>query len=93
MTKRPSLASSMRTLAEPTAPDPVALVASRKAAVEAVPSQKAKAGPRYEGMKKMLIPVDPDTHRRLRMLALQQGVTLEKLMQDAAADYVRRHAG
>lgn len=89
MTKRPSLSDSMKALAEPTLPDPVALVAKRQTQPAMEPSpQPAK---RYEGMKKMLIPIDPKIHRELRMMALQRDLTLEKIVQEAILDFVSRN--
>lgn len=90
MSKRPSLAESMKALSEPTAPDPVALV-SREASVAPKAEPTRATGKRYEGFKKMLIPVAPEIHRQLRMIGLQRDMTLEKVVQEAVADYVQRN--
>ena len=90
MTKRPSLADSMKTLSETTAPDPVALVTKSQVPPQEKPS--SKTGKRYAGMKTMLIPVLPDQHRKLRMIALQRdGWTLERIVQDAIAKYIKEN--
>jgi len=90
MTKRPSLADSMKTLSETTVPDPVALVTKSQVPPQEKPS--SKTGKRYAGMKTMLIPVLPDQHRMLRMIALQRdGWTLEKVVQEAIAEYIDRN--
>lgn len=95
MTKRPSLsqgikssklAEDMKTLSETTAPNPTALV---ERAHVSTPLQEPKlVGKRYEGMKKMLIPLDPAVHRQLKMLAVQNDMTLEKVVQEAIARYI-----
>jgi predicted HicB family RNase H-like nuclease len=87
MSKRPSLAESMKALSEPTAPDPIALV-SREAPVTPQAEPTRTTGKRYEGFKKMLIPVDPEVHRKLRMIGLQRDMTLERVVQEAVAEYV-----
>lgn len=95
MTKRPSLsqglkssklAEDMKALSETTAPNPTALV--EKAHVAVLPQEPKLAGKRYEGMKKMLIPLDPTMHRKLKMLAVQNDITLERAVQEAIALYV-----
>ena len=90
MTKRPSLADSMKALSETTVPDPISLVAKN----QVPPPEKSspKTGKRYEGMKTMLIPVPPEIHRKLRMIAIQRdGWTLERTVQDAIAKYVKQN--
>lgn len=89
MTKRPSLASSMKSLSETTTPDPVALVAKSQTPSSDKPSPKG--GKRYAGMKTMLIPVPPEHHRKLRMIAIQRdGWTLERIVQEAIEQYLDR---
>lgn len=90
MSKRPSLAESMKALSEPTAPDPVALVSKE---VPATPKAEPprSTGKRYEGFKKMLIPVDPEVHRKLRIIGLQRDMTLERVVQEAVAEYVSKN--
>lgn len=84
----------MRTLQQTTTPDPAALVAKT---VPEAPARKPRQSPgehgeRYAGMKKMLIPIDPELHRKLRMMALaRDGGTLEKIVQEACAEYVERY--
>ena len=95
MSKRPSLAANMKAVAEQTQPDPAALVAQARSSAALAPHsvQPARvAGERYAGMKRALIPLDPAVHQQLRMLALRQGTTFEKIMQAAAAEYAERHA-
>jgi predicted HicB family RNase H-like nuclease len=81
--KRPSLASSMKALKEDVAPDPVALVAKAR---EQSPS-KYHAATR-EGMKRLLTPVSPALHRRLKIRAAEQDTTLEALTRAALEAYL-----
>jgi len=90
MTKRPSLASSMKALAEDTAPDPVALVTKAR---EATPAMIAKVTiPTRAGMKRLLTPVTPELHKRLKMLAVSQETTLEAITRTALESYLLQHA-
>jgi hypothetical protein len=97
MTKRPSLASNMKALAEPTAPDPVALVAKAREEREASPTPAQVAAPKAfhaatrEGMKRLLTPIEPALHKRLKLLAVQQETTLEAITRAALAEYVAKH--
>jgi len=91
MTKRPSLAASMRELKEDTAPDPVALVAkARESAPAPEPApQKFKAATR-EGMKRLLVLVSPELHKRLKMMAVVEDTTLEAITRAALEAYVSK---
>ena len=95
MTKRPSLvqglkssklSEDMKALSETTAPNPDALV--EKVQVSDPPREPKLVGRRYEGMKKMLIPLDPSVHRKLKMMAVQNDMTLEKIVQEAISKYI-----
>jgi hypothetical protein len=92
MTKRPSLASSMKALAEDTRPDPVAIVArAKEPAPQPPPKEKGRGAATREGMKKLLTPIEPDMHKRLKMLAVRQETTLEALTRAALAAYLSKH--
>lgn len=84
--KPSKLAESMRPLAEVTAPDPEGLV--ERAPAVSVPKAPKPVGKRYEGKKTMLIPLDPTIHRKLKMLAVEKDMTLEKVVQRAIELYV-----
>ena len=95
MTKRPSLASSMKALKEDVAPDPVALVAKAREPAAPAPAptptpQKFHAATR-EGMKRLLTPVPPELHKRLKMLAVSQDTTLEAITRAALESYLSQH--
>lgn len=87
--KRPSLATSMKALKEDVAPDPVALVAKARAEPAAA-SPKFHAASR-EGMKRLLTPVPPELHKRLKMLAVKQDTTLEAMTRAALESYLSKH--
>lgn len=87
MTKRPSLASNMKALSEATTPDPVDLIAKAKA--QSDEGQKFHA-PTREGMKRILTPVEPQLHKQLKLLAVQQDITLELLVRTALQEYLSK---
>lgn len=91
MTKRPSLAASMHALREDVAPDPVALVArAREAAPAPAPPPKFHAATR-DGMKRLLTPIAPELHKRLKLLAVKQETTLEAITRAALEAYILQH--
>jgi hypothetical protein len=85
----------MKALKEDTAPDPVALVAkAREPAPVPAPAptpQKFHAATR-EGMKRLLTPVPPELHKRLKMLAVSQDTTLEAITRAALESYLSQYA-
>jgi hypothetical protein len=90
MTKRPTLASSMKALHEDTAPDPVALMTKARVrpTTELEPA-KAPAASRA-GMKRLLTPIEPQLHKRLKILAAQQDMTLEAITRAALESYLSK---
>jgi hypothetical protein len=46
-----------------------------------------------DGMKRLLIPVEPALHKRLKRLAVDQEMTLEAMMRAAAEAYLSEHEG
>jgi hypothetical protein len=87
--KRPSLASSMKVLDEDTSPDPVALVS--KARQPAAKGKSPAAAATRAGMKRLLTPIEPQLHKRLKILAAQQETTLEALTRAALESYISKH--
>jgi len=85
MTKRPSLAESMKGLQEDVAPDPVALVAKARE-----PAAPVKAASR-KGMKRLLTPISPALHKRLKMIAVSEDTTLEAITRTALEAFVSQH--
>ncbi len=91
MTKRPSLASSMKALAEDTRPDPVAIVTRAKEPPQPLPKEKGKGAATRVGMKKLLTPIEPEKHKRLKMLAVRKDMTLEDVARAAFDEYLAKH--
>jgi len=99
MSKRPSLADTMKAVAaQKAAPSPVPArsVAERQAREPHEPSAEG-AGKRYfaatrEGMKRITVAVAPEEHKRLKRLAVDAGRSIEDLMREALADLFAKHA-
>lgn len=105
--KRPSLANSMRQVAqsEPAplpAPTPVpAPAAPRAAAIKPAATPAPRAAPAARpagfyaatraGKKKVTVALDPAAHKRLKSLAVELEQTTEALLQEAIADLLRKH--
>ena len=85
MSKRPSLAESMKSVADE--PPHPALYSAPVS--EAAPKGRAKS---RLGKKLILIPLDPELHLRLRHRALDEGRTVEAFVQAAIADYLSKPA-
>jgi hypothetical protein len=90
MSKRPSLAESLRSAA--TMPQPAAAPAVTKPALPAPtarrPAERKQgfyAATRV-GKKKVTAPLDPPDHKRLRQLALERDATTEVLLTEAISD-------
>ena len=99
MTKRPSLADTMKAVAAQKAmPSPIAAepVAEREARQLREPSGEG-AGKCYfaatrEGMKRITVAVAPEEHKRLKRLSVDAGRSIEDLMREALADLFAKHA-
>lgn len=78
MAKRPSLATSMKALAEDTGPDLVAIVGATK----------PKTAATRVGMKRVLIPMPPQLHKRLKRFAVEQDTTIEAVSRTALESYL-----
>ena len=84
MSKRPSLAESMKSVADE--PRPAFYSAPPP---EAAPKGRAKS---RLGKKLILVPLDPEMHLKLRHRALDEGLTVEAFVQAAIADYLSKPA-
>jgi hypothetical protein len=93
MSKRPSLAESLRSAA--TVPQPAAAPAVTQPAPPAPPAPTARRPAEREqrfyaatrvGKKKVTAPLDPPDHKRLRQLALERDATTEVLLAEAISD-------
>jgi predicted HicB family RNase H-like nuclease len=74
--KRPSLANSMKALKEDVAP----LVAAK--------AREPYHAATREGMKRLLVPVTPQLHKRLKIAAAERDTTLEALTRAALEAYL-----
>ena len=89
MTKRPSLAKSLTQSVEQAArPHTAPAIAPVQA--ETQPARPAQ-GEGYRaatrvGKKKVTAPLDPEAHKLLRMLAIEQSTTVEALLLQAIRD-------
>lgn len=90
MSKRPSLAESMKSVAMP----PTRLVPVQAtpdveaAAIPATPPYKAAT---REGKKRANVVLTPDEHRRLKRLSVDLDRTVEELMYEAVTDLFKKH--
>lgn len=100
MSRRPSLADSMKAVAAKSPPPPVPMKAAI-AKPAARPKQKDEApqeGERKpffaatrEGLKRITVAVAPDEHKRLKRLSVEEGRSIEDLMREALADLFDKH--
>jgi hypothetical protein len=87
MSKRPSLAESLRSAA--TVPQPAAAPAVTQPAPTARRPAEREQGfyaATRVGKKKVTAPLDPPDHKRLRQLALERDATTEVLLAEAISD-------
>ena len=84
MTKRPSLAESMKSVAGPPAP------------LRPMPERGGEQKPYFaatrEGLKRITVAVSPAEHKRLKRLAVEVERSIEDLMREALADLFAKHA-
>jgi cell envelope opacity-associated protein A len=88
MTRRPSLAESMKSVQNAPAPAPPPLRAAPERAGEGKPYFAATR----EGLKRITVAVNPDEHKKLKRLAVDTGRSIEDLMREALADLFAKHA-
>lgn len=92
MSKRPSLAESLRSVA--TAPEPASVPIAPQPSAAPSPSTMLPTNDREQGFyaatrvgkKKVTAPLDPPDHKRLRQLALERDATTEILLTEAISD-------
>jgi Ribbon-helix-helix protein, copG family len=85
MTRRPSLAESMKSV-QNAAPAPL------RAAPERAGEGKPYFAATREGLKRITVSVDPDEHKKLKRLAVDADRSIEDLMREALADLFAKHA-
>jgi hypothetical protein len=82
MTRRPSLAESMKSV-QNAAPAPTP--------PRAAPEGKPYFAATREGLKRITVAVDPEEHKKLKHLAVDVGRSIEELMREALADLFAKH--
>jgi len=99
MSKKLSLAESMRQAAHTSEQAPPTAVAPAPIAVKpAAKEQAAKPTAAFHaatraGKKKVTAPLTPEDHKRLRHLALDRDVTTEALLVEAINDLLAKYGG
>ena len=91
MSKRPSLAASMKAVGTQTPPPVAPIVESAPA-----PAPDRAEGKRYHaatraGMKRVTVVVEPEDHRRVKRLSADTDRSIEDLMREALADLLQKH--
>jgi hypothetical protein len=86
MTKRPSLADSMRKLEPPPAPVSATATPTREAA-----EPRGYYAATRAGRKKVTAALEPEAHKQLKFLATERGQTVEDLLREAISDLFRKY--
>ena len=91
MSKRPSLAESMKAVGAQTPPPAAPIVEATP-----MPAPDRAAGKRYHaatraGMKRVTVVVEPEEHRRVKRLSADTDRSIEDLMREALADLLQKH--
>jgi hypothetical protein len=87
MSKRPSLAETMRAVQK----SPAASIAAEHIAPEQVWERKRYFAATREGMKRVTVAVAPDEHKKLKRLAVDADRSIEDLMREALGDLFAKH--
>jgi hypothetical protein len=94
MNKRPSLAKSLtqsvEQAAHPNAADATPL-APAPTTEHTVPSAAGYRAATRIGKKKVTVPLDPEAHKLLRLLALERDTTAEALLLEATRDLFSKY--
>ncbi len=97
MSKRPSLADTMRAVAaQKVAPPPVHTIPApperKMSAADGDGEAKRYFAATREGMKRITVAVVPEEHKKLKRLAVDVGRSIEDLMREALADLFAKHS-
>lgn len=95
MSRRPSLADTMKAVAAKSASPPAPVQESTSKAVmqpgEEKGERKAFFAATREGLKRITVAVAPEEHKRLKRLSVDEGRSIEDLMREALADlFIKR---
>ena len=91
MSKRPSLAESMKAVggqASPATP----IVESAAVSVPVPAEVKRYHAATRAGMKRLTVVVEPEDHRRVKRLSADTDRSIEDLMREALADLLQKHS-
>ena len=91
MSKRPSLAESMKAVGAQTPPPAAPIVEATP-----MPAPDRAEGKRYHaatraGLKRVTVVVEPEDHRRVKRLSADTDRSIEDLMREALADLLQKH--
>lgn len=94
MSKRPSLAESMKALERPAPSPPPALraKAAPKLAAEGETKRKPYHAATREGLKKVTAALEPAQHKKLKRLSVDQDKSVEDLLREAVQDLFAKYA-
>ena len=98
MSRRPSLADTMKAVAAKATPSPVPMKEAVPKPAGQAKAQKEEEGERKpffaatrEGLKRITVAVAPDEHKRLKRLSVDAGRSIEDLMRESLADLFAKH--
>ncbi|WP_232831712.1 ribbon-helix-helix domain-containing protein [Pseudogemmobacter bohemicus] len=89
MSKRPSLAESMKAVRPASAP--AAPIVEPATQPERPPEGKRYYAATRAGMKRLTVVVEPEDHRRVKRLSADTDRSIEDLMREALADLLDKH--
>jgi len=88
MTKRPSLAESMKMFSEP---GPTIQMQPKDVSASSQQQEKKYYAATREGLKRLLVPIEPKIHKQLKLFAIQNDRTLESITREAIQEYLEKH--
>ncbi len=91
MSKRPSLAESMKAVGAQTPPAAPIVEATSAPAPDHAERKRYHAATRA-GMKRVTVVVEPEDHRRVKRLSADTDRSIEDLMREAIADLLAKHS-
>ena len=91
MSKRPSLAESMKAVGAQSAPVAPIREASRPPTVADRTEGRPYHAATRVGMKRLTVVVAPEEHRRVKRLSADTDRSIEDLMREALADLLSKH--
>lgn len=88
MSKRPSLAESMKAVVAPSA-------TAAPTKEPSLPAERSEGKPYFAatraGMKRLTVVVEPEEHRRVKRLSADTDRSIEDLMREALTDLLTKH--